>query len=352
MSPEGAGAFLEALDEPAFLVDRRGAIAQANGAALRFLSMTAGALDGRSLIELAGDRHEAVRLMLQQAASSSGSVVAALSLGAAGGGPPEQLWRGSRLGAPETAEPMLLVRRATAPRESAGSPGEEIAALEDEIGRGEQARRRLEAALAEKETMLRELHHRAKNILQTLLGILSIAESRTGSPVARAAIQDARLRVEVLAVLERLLERRDGREGVEAFALLHDVCESVQRSLGRPEIRLEVAPGQIFVGQHVASALGLIVNELVTNAYKHAFPDRAAGRILVRLSPIGDSRLVLEVEDDGCGLGAERASGTGLTLVRGVVQQCGGSCEMATGRGLRSTVTLPAGSAPALSGAA
>src|SRR5436305_3700734 len=147
---------------------------------------------------------------------------------------------------------------------------------------GEAARRFL-AALEQKATLLRELHHRVKNNLQTLLGILAIAEKGAAAPEAREAIRDARARVEAMAVLQRLLYQRDELASVDGFAFLAELCVTVERAFRRPGIAVRVAPAEVTLDLDVAAAAGLIANELVTNAFKHAFPGRESGEVAVSL---------------------------------------------------------------------
>ncbi|HET6467530.1 MAG TPA: sensor histidine kinase [Geminicoccaceae bacterium] len=350
MIPEPSIAVLEALDEPAALVDGSGVIGRANAAAARLLGFATGDLDGRALLELTADDPAPMRLMLRRCAGSGQAVVGTLSLRAADGELRKYQWRGCRVGGSAArggaeGAPLLLLRLADASQDRFRVLTQKIVALNGEISHSRRIQLQLQAALDEKELLLRELHHRVKNNLQTLLGILSIAEGRAPLPEARAAIRDARLRVEAMAVLQRLLYRRDRLDGVDGRAFTQQVCENIQRSYGRPGITLELCAAELFIGLDLAAALGLILNELVTNAFKHAFPGRSEGRITVRLSQAtnGSSRLMLVVEDDGCGLGAPASSGTGLALVQGLARQWGGTWQAEGSGGLRSTVTLREG---------
>jgi two-component sensor histidine kinase len=220
---------------------------------------------------------------------------------------------------------------------------EKIVALNEEIRRSKRIQLQLEATLEQREILLRELHHRVKNNLQTLLSILLLAERRTTVPKAREVIGDARLRVEALAVLQRLLYATGDLASVDGAAFLSDVCANVERAFRRPGITVRVRSAEVTLSLDVASSLGLIVNELLTNAFKHAFPDREQGEIQVCLHQKNGrgSPLMLVVADDGRGYGSRQTAGTGLALVRGLTQQQGGTCVLETALGVRCTVTLP-----------
>jgi two-component sensor histidine kinase len=148
-----------------------------------------------------------------------------------------------------------------------------------------------------------------------------------------------------MAVLQRLLYQRDDLASVDGFAFLAELCATVERAFRRPGIAVRVAPAEVKLDLDVAAAAGLIANELLTNAFKHAFPDRERGEVTVRLRRDGDD-VVLTVEDDGRGLGRHRAGGTGLALVRGLARQCGGTCLVESAGGVRCSVVLRGRPAP------
>jgi two-component sensor histidine kinase len=334
MADEAARRFLAALDEPALLLTPAGAVRHANAGALRLLG---GPLAGRRLAGLAADPPEAVATLLRRAAGSTQALPGSLRLRTPDGGERRCRCRGARVGG--AGEPLLLLRLEDAAHDRFRPLTEKIVALNAGIRRSERDRSRLEAALEQKGTLLRELHHRVKNNLQTLLGILAIAEKGAAAPEARDAIRDARARVEAMAVLQRLLYQQDDLASVDGFAFLAELCATVERAFRRPGIAVRVAPAEVTLDLDVAAAAGLIANELLTNAFKHAFPDRERGEVTVRLRRDGDD-VALVVEDDGRGLGRQPAGGTGLALVRGLARQHGGTCVVEGEGGVRCSVVL------------
>jgi two-component sensor histidine kinase len=285
-----------------------------------------------------------VATLLRRFSGTRQAVIGRLHLRASDGGVAKHRCRGCRIGGPTPPgeEVLLLVRLESVAHGQFRALTEKIVALNAEIRRTKRTQLQLEAALEQSDTLLRELHHRVKNNLQTLLGILSLAEQRATVPKAREVIGDARMRVEALAVLQRLLYAKGDLASVDGAAFLAAVCANVERAFRRPGITVRVQAAEAAVSLDVASALGLIANELLTNAFKHAFPDRKKGEISVRLSQEDgpDGALVLVVADDGRGLGPGQEEGTGLTLVRGLAQQQGGACAIETAAGVRCTVTL------------
>jgi two-component sensor histidine kinase len=348
MAMEMLQRLLAVLDEPALLVGACGTVRLANAPALRLLGRPEGEVAGRSLQELAADPPEAVRTLLRRCAGSRTAVIGSLALSTADGATHSCRCRGGRLGEPDDpAAPLLLLRLEEGTRDRSQVLTRTIVALNAEIRRSKLAQDALEAALEQKGMLLRELHHRVKNNLQVLLGILLLGEQQAKAPEALAAIHDARLRVEAMALLQRLFYGKDRLERIEAATFLAEVARGVERAFRRPEVELRVLPTSATLPLDLASSLGLVLNELLTNAFKHAFPDGGTGAVTVGLAlepdPAGGERFTLTVEDDGRGTDAAPDAGTGLMLVRGLAQQHGGAFTIeaaAPGRSTRCTVTL------------
>ncbi len=179
----------------------------------------------------------------------------------------------------------------------------------------EEARR----GLARASTLLRELHHRVRNNLQTVAALLSLQARRAG-PEARAVLQDAVSRVRSLTVVHDLLSGRELSE-VPLVELARIVVTQAVHSLYGDELAVQwsVEGDDVVVSSRQTTVLALLLNEFVTNAARHGFADRAGGRLSVRVKSEGE-RAVLEVEDDGRGLPADfdplRARGLGLQIAR------------------------------------
>jgi PAS domain S-box-containing protein len=201
--------------------------------------------------------------------------------------------------------------------------------------------RALEAALAAKETLLKEVHHRVKNNLQIISSLLNM-QAELCDREQRLVFQDSQLRVQSIALIhDRLcghadLERVDFREYVES--LTRELFSAHGVDSDRVRLRLTLAEVSLDLNQ--AIPCGLILNELVNNALKYAFPGAATGTILVALrsdrNNMGTNRVTLRIADDGVGMstGPDRKQSLGLGIVDVLTRQLGGTIQREPGPGV------------------
>jgi two-component sensor histidine kinase len=211
--------------------------------------------------------------------------------------------------------------------------------------------RERDGALAERQLLLEELKHRAKNGFASIEALLAIEERREPDPGLRARLAAARGRTATMARLYDLLHRSGAGGTVDAGRYLGEVCAAIRGGvLGGPSpVRLVERLGALPMPVDRAVPLGLLVNELVTNAAKHAFPARG-GTIEVELAALDGGGWRLVVADDGVGLPEERlrtASGVGLSLSFGLARQAGGELARRAGPGTRYELVVPPAAAAA-----
>jgi len=232
-----------------------------------------------------------------------------------------------------------------------GSTCRRLAEMSDELTGAHAETARMEGAAKENQLLLHEMAHRMKNDLQGIAGMLEVQGRALPPERGGDAVLAAAARVRIMGrVQERLLAggRHHGR--LDVGSLIKVLCSDLQASLaGLRPIGLKVETETVELPVKDAVAAALIVNELVTNALKHAFPDDRAGTVLVRLAADGGC-FVLTIADDGAGAASlkDRASsggsgGLGRKLVRALVQQLGGTIEMTSGElGTHCNVRFPA----------
>ncbi len=201
---------------------------------------------------------------------------------------------------------------------------------------------KLLTAEAETSLLLDELAHRTRNDLMMVASVLGLQAMRQSDPHARAALESAVTRVRVIAEAQERL-RKTGKQGqVEVAAYLralgHGLAELL-RDVRPIVVRVKATP--MAVDAPVAVSIGLIANELVTNAFKYAFPDGQGGTVQITLEPAGEG-IVLSVEDDGVGIPPSKKDGLGARLVQLLASHLGGTVQsMPRERGHGVRVVLP-----------
>jgi two-component sensor histidine kinase len=200
-------------------------------------------------------------------------------------------------------------------------------------------------ALARSNAVLHEVDHRVKNNLQLIGSLILLQSRRAPDEAARVALKSALERVTAVATAHRRLFQGDPLR-FEVADFVRDLTADLAAAAGRDDLEIALALDEISVPSSAAAPLALVINELLGNALKHAFPDGRAGRIAVSLSQEGQA-LVLAIADDGVGLG-EPPAGFGSTIVKLLCQQLHASLEtLETHPGTRVTLTLPLGAASA-----
>jgi two-component sensor histidine kinase len=200
--------------------------------------------------------------------------------------------------------------------------------------------------LAERDLMLRELEHRTKNNLQTVAALIGVQLRRAADEPARQALRQALSRIDSISEAQRnLYVVGDATRSVDMAAYLQGLCGNLAEALFLGElVRLDCRADAGELDRDRAVAIGLIVNELVTNAAKHAFADGGAGQINVVFERERRGYRLI-VEDNGRGLPADfatRGLGLGRGLVEAFTRQVGGSLIVGDGPGARFEVELAA----------
>jgi len=205
-----------------------------------------------------------------------------------------------------------------------------FAALAETLIMANEKTRALERADASKAVLLRELAHGVANNFASVAALISIRSAAVSDSDAKSVLDDAIEQVAVMARVHRQL--RSGVNGVfvDSASFIQELCEDLNASAarGRPLSVLCTAESHALAMDQ-AVLIGLIINELVTNAIKHAFPHDRAGHIRVAFGIYG-RQLHLTVADDGIGLTpvTERRTGTGQELVRGLAHQLDGDLQV------------------------
>jgi len=203
---------------------------------------------------------------------------------------------------------------------------------------------KLELALTEKAVLFQEVHHRVKNNLQIIASLLSMQSRTIEDPGTAGKLKDTEQRVRSMAMIHEQLYTRKEIASVDLADYVQKLAPQLLSSYERDNsISLRLDLDSTTLPLERAIPCGLILNELITNALKHAYPD-GKGEILVRL--VADSNdILLTVADKGCGLPAgfdwKNSKSLGIAIVRALAKQLGGKTELGPATGTEVSLRIP-----------
>jgi PAS domain S-box-containing protein len=205
----------------------------------------------------------------------------------------------------------------------------------------------LAQALGEKETLLKEVYHRVKNNLQVVQSLLKLQSRAVHEHAARVALEEMAQRVRAMALVHEQLYSADSPDAVALKRYVESLARQLALSCERApgDTRLDVDAASVEIGIDVAIPLGLLLTELISNSFKHAFADGRPGRIQVEVGPREDGTLRVRVADDGRGLppGFELAAvrSLGLQLAASLAHQLGGELCFESSGGTTAWLAVP-----------
>ena len=202
-------------------------------------------------------------------------------------------------------------------------------------------------ALKDRDLLMREVDHRVKNSLMMTASLLHLQERRFSDPEVREAFESARLRLNSIGLVHEALYSGSSLEEVDLADYLKRLLDELASACGAEArgvtVALECAP--LLLAAHQTTPVGLIVAEVVTNAFKHAFGERDSGTILARVRLTNLNDIEIEIKDDGSGYATARSpeapSGLGARLIQALTQQLGGTLSLANEGGAAFRLTFP-----------
>jgi two-component sensor histidine kinase len=188
--------------------------------------------------------------------------------------------------------------------------------------------------------LLEEVNHRVKNSLQLVSAMLALQSGQSAEAEVRRVVRDAQARLQIVAAVHERLHRSEDIRSVDLAAFLERLCRDIERGMqSENAVGVEVSAEPLTIGNDLAVPLALILNELLTNAIKYAYPE-APGTVRVRLGRRAGGKAVLAVADEGVGLPADfaarRKHSLGFRIIERLAQQMHGELrllEQASGAG-------------------
>lgn len=206
--------------------------------------------------------------------------------------------------------------------------------------RNARARKKINAQLsaknAENELLMKEIHHRVKNNLEVVSSLLALQSAQVNDHKVKDAMREGQNRVHSIGIVHQKLYQGGNPGAVEMKDYFLNLSGNILDTFGADDrVRIECAMNTLELDIDTAVPLGLIANEILTNALKYAFPDGRTGKIEIKLEKTADDILRLAISDDGIGKSAGPAGGTGFggQLVALLAQQLRGKLREETGQG-------------------
>lgn len=198
----------------------------------------------------------------------------------------------------------------------------------------------IRTALTEKEVLLREIHHRVKNNLQVMSSLLSLQADTMDQPAVQEQFQEMQARVRSMALIHEELYQSDDLARVNFAQYIEKLADSLQQTyLINPSVQLRLEVEEVYLNVDTAIPCGLVINELVTNAFKYAFPKGQPGEVAIHLYKGSGDRYHLMVEDNGIGLpeslNIQDTETLGMQLVSILARQLRGTFKVERNHGTR-----------------
>ncbi|MEM7170385.1 MAG: cache domain-containing protein [Pseudomonadota bacterium] len=212
----------------------------------------------------------------------------------------------------------------------------------------------LRQSLEQKDVLLKEIHHRVKNNLQTITSMVNIRMRSVVSSDARRALEEVQTRVRALALVHRYLYESDDVRQVDLRLFVGELCQVLDDTLGgtKRHISVEAEIDNITIASDRAVPIALLITEAVTNAFKHAFPNGREGQVMITINRRDEDHALLVIQDDGVGYPGDEAAvektqdtatgrqGLGMSLISAFARQLGDDLELSGPPGARLSLRL------------
>ncbi len=208
------------------------------------------------------------------------------------------------------------------------------------------AAEQLQASLSEKEVLLKEIHHRVKNNLQIISSLLFLQSRKSKDETVRQSLTESQNRVRSMALVHEQLYQSTDLAKIDFAKYTQRLVDNLGSAFGAEQrgIQATVVAEGVYFGIDMAIPCGLILNELVSNAFKYAFPN-GGGNITITLKPVDGEKMRLQVKDTGIGFppdtDIERADSLGIRLVTSLTRQLNGDIQFSSADGACVTIDFP-----------
>jgi len=246
----------------------------------------------------------------------------------------------------KNGEVMDVLLSAISTRDQFGEIEYSRAFLIDVTGR-RRAEEAMKTALQEKEVLLREINHRVKNNLQIISSLISLQSQDIQDEQALSSLRVSQERIQAMALVHEMLQQSDDLARIDVGEYIKRLADDFRISYGLASrnVNLIIDVDNILLGVDTAIPCGVIINELVSNSLKHAFPEDRVGEIVISFKEL-DGQYTMIFKDDGVGLPEDLDIGNpaslGLTIVNALTGQLNGAIDLGRNGGTEIRITFPA----------
>ncbi len=311
-------------DNSVLIADASGEIEWVNDGFVRMIGITKEAVIGKKLAEI--NVYSNINLEMHEAITSKHSRIFQSNVTLA---PTKSIWLSSTL-TPIYGEDNQLKK---------------IVVVDTDFTANKNMQNQIEASLKEKDVLLKEIHHRVKNNLQIIISLLNLQSGYIKDEYTLKAVQDGQNRVRSMALVHEKFYQAEELTEINFGEYVSKLCQYLYQSYGdkTDRITLEVSGDHVGLDMDTAMPCGLLVNEVVSNAYKYAFPGNATGVISINLKR-ANKKVVITMSDTGVGLppsiDVEKTESLGMQLIQALTSQLDGELTVSREKGTTFEVSF------------
>jgi len=227
-----------------------------------------------------------------------------------------------------------------------GSALKKFVIVDTDISPNKQLEEKLKSSLSEKEIIIKEIHNRDKNNLQVIISLLNLQAGYLHDEETVRAMQEGQNRVRSMALVHEKFYQLDGISEIDFAEYIEKLCQYIFQTYSETarNVSIDVESDQIAFDLDTAMPCGLLINEIVSNSLKYAFPSGQEGKITIKLKALPENKIRISVADNGIGIsqeyGLENPSTLGLQLIGALTSQLNGEVEMLNSNGTTFNITF------------